>query len=314
MDFDEFQVRSRETDFIPEAVTGISKLLYSVLGAGAQLGDISGLVKKKMRDGDDYAALKPEIAERMGYLMWYISTAATELNLTLSDVAKQNVAFNRRRWNQAIESDGDEPSLFVSDFDDGFPVEQQLPRSLWAHFIETSTEDSLAKIKVEVTLDDDPSVRDFGDTIDDNANAPDGYRYHDVFHFGYFAFLDWSPVIRGLLKRKRKLKPEVDRVEDGARARDREEAVTVFIYNYVSRHRFFETATNLDTDLLVQVRRVVSDLEVKSRQEREWERAVIAAAHAQRDLMANKGGWIRACRRTRSLYFSKSGPGSSGSK
>ena len=45
-----------------------------------------------------------------------------------------------------------------------------------------------------------------GDELTDNAYKDDGYRFHDVFHSAYVAILGWSPVIRKLLKRKRKSK------------------------------------------------------------------------------------------------------------
>jgi len=32
-----------------------------------------------------------------------------------------------------------------------------------------------------------------GDPLTDNIADPDGYRFHDVFHFAYSAILHWSP-------------------------------------------------------------------------------------------------------------------------
>ena len=57
------------------------------------------------------------------------------------------------------------------------------------------------------------------DSLTDNAYDPDGYRFHDVFHLAYAAVLDWSPVTRSLLQRKRKSNPQVDEVEDGGSCR-----------------------------------------------------------------------------------------------
>ena len=47
----------------------------------------------------------------------------------------------------------------------------------------------------------------FGAELTDNAYDPDGYRFHDVFHFAYAAVLGWSPITRALLRRKRKSQP-----------------------------------------------------------------------------------------------------------
>ena len=49
-----------------------------------------------------------------------------------------------------------------------------------------------------------------GDRLTDNRTEPDGYRFHDVFHLAYVAHLGQSPVIRALLKQKRKSDPRLD--------------------------------------------------------------------------------------------------------
>jgi hypothetical protein len=45
-----------------------------------------------------------------------------------------------------------------------------------------------------------------GDDLTDNAYVDDGYRFHDVIHLALIAHLGWSPVVRGLMRRKRKSK------------------------------------------------------------------------------------------------------------
>jgi hypothetical protein len=42
-----------------------------------------------------------------------------------------------------------------------------------------------------------------GDPLTDAAHVADYYRLHDVFHLSYATLLDWSPVTRALLQRKR---------------------------------------------------------------------------------------------------------------
>lgn len=57
-----------------------------------------------------------------------------------------------------------------------------------------------------------------GDDLTGNAYVDDGYRFHDVIHLALIAHLSWSPVVRGLMRRKRKSKNDrVDEVEDGGR-------------------------------------------------------------------------------------------------
>jgi len=43
-----------------------------------------------------------------------------------------------------------------------------------------------------------------GDSLSDNVDEEDYYRFHDVFHLSFMTFLGWSPVIRKILGRKRK--------------------------------------------------------------------------------------------------------------
>ncbi len=76
--------------------------------------------------------------------------------------------------------------------------------------------------------------------MDDNAHEADGYRFHDVFHLAFMATFGWSPVIRALLKRKRKSNPAIDNVEDGARAIIIEEAISAMVYEHAKDHNFYE--------------------------------------------------------------------------
>ena len=57
-----------------------------------------------------------------------------------------------------------------------------------------------------------------GDPLTDNIRDPDGYRFHDVFHFAHAAVLHWSPTFRALIKHKRKSDPQMDVAQDSGRA------------------------------------------------------------------------------------------------
>ena len=53
------------------------------------------------------------------------------------------------------------------------------------------------------------AVEDFGRALadhflTDNAHVKDGYGYHDVIHLAFAAVLGWSPLVRRMLKAKRK--------------------------------------------------------------------------------------------------------------
>jgi NTP pyrophosphatase (non-canonical NTP hydrolase) len=306
MNFDEYQKQAKRTEFF--AINSDNserdlRRLYLISGLISQVGEIANRLKKKLRDGQDYILLKAEVEERLGHALWYIASLASEFGVSLSEIADQNTGFNNRRWSQVQEP----PQLLHSnDFDGDYPPEQRLPRRLAAHFRTVET-GGLKKTVVEIfpNWPDRAGAMQFGDPIDDNSWDDDHYRYHDVFHFAYLAVLWWSPVVRKLLLRKRKDKenPDVDRIEDGARAVDTEEATTAFIYSYVSQQQFLATSTNIDTGLLTTIRTLLRGFEVRACTEKEWESAIINAAEVLRQLVENGGGWVEANRDERRIKY-----------
>lgn len=63
-------------------------LEYTALGLASEAGEFAGKVKKMIRDGNyDTEAM---IAE-LGDVLWYVARAAAELDVHLSDVAKDNI-------------------------------------------------------------------------------------------------------------------------------------------------------------------------------------------------------------------------------
>jgi len=133
-----------------------------------------------------------------------------------------------------------------------------------------------------------------GDPLTDNNHRGDGYRFHDIFHLSYLAHLGWSPVIRALLKLKRKSVPEVDENEDGARAIIIEEGIATWIFNDAKgrNHYRFISPGRLDLGILQQVSGMVQDFEVKDAPLWQWENAILDGFRVFRLLLANKGGEV----------------------
>ena len=132
----------------------------------------------------------------------------------------------------------------------------------------------------------------FGAELTDNAYDPDGYRFHDVFHFAYAAVLAWSPVTRSLIRRKRKSRPLLDEVEDGGRAAVIEEGIAALAFDYARRHRMLEGVARLDFQLLRTVKDMTSHLEVSRRTTGEWEQAILLGFEVWRAVHAAGGGRI----------------------
>ena len=139
-----------------------------------------------------------------------------------------------------------------------------------------------------------------GDRLTDNSAFQDGYRFHDIFHLSYATYLGWSPVLRALLKLKRKSNPETDEQQDGARAVITEEGISNWIFAHGARHKNFKGVQRLDFALLKTIREMVKGYEVESRPLWIWERAILAGFDMFRLLMANRGGTVTAdlCRHT----------------
>lgn len=144
-----------------------------------------------------------------------------------------------------------------------------------------------------------------GDPLTDNSHRPDGYRFHDIFHLAYAVHLGWSPVIRALLKLKRKSDPRTDENEDGARAIIIEEGIATWIFNHAGRHRHYVDVDEgrLEYALLKQVRGMLAEFEVSELPLWQWERAILNGFEVFRQLLENKGGTVVANLRIHTLTF-----------
>ena len=90
MDFRRYQTESRKTWSL---VRTDHAIVYPTLGLVNEAGEVAGKIKKIFRDKegviseDDRAALKDEL----GDVLWYFAQICTELDLSLEEVAEQNI-------------------------------------------------------------------------------------------------------------------------------------------------------------------------------------------------------------------------------
>jgi hypothetical protein len=117
-------------------------------------------------------------------------------------------------------------------------------------------------------------------------------RFNDVFHLAYAAVLGWSPVVRKLLRRKRKSDPLVDEVEDGGRAGVVEEAISIFVFNEAAKRGWFADETSIDIGLLKTIIRLTTGLEVQRCTAKQWKSAILQGYGAFRSLKQHRGGRI----------------------
>jgi len=131
-----------------------------------------------------------------------------------------------------------------------------------------------------------------GDIIDDNCYEDDGYRYHDIFHYTFATLLDWSPCARSMMKRKRKSAPELDRIEDGARATITEEAISLMLFNEAKDNEYFEYTEKIDDRILDIIVGMTRGFEGCKITKLEWEKAILKAYEIFRQLIRNRGGIV----------------------
>lgn len=186
MELGEYQREAQQTD---QFLAHDNKVI-PLLGMGGEVGSLLAEYKKWLRDRDAHVLFPEQVAEELGDVLWYLANAATKFDLDLDAIAAQNLVKTRDRW----PPDGSEAVYRL--FDEGYPPSEQLPRRFTAEIHEAPG--SGGKAAITLTIDGERS----GDSLQDNAHDPDGYRFHDVLHLANAAKLGWSPVLRGkLLKR-----------------------------------------------------------------------------------------------------------------
>jgi NTP pyrophosphatase (non-canonical NTP hydrolase) len=206
--------------------------------------------------------------------------------LIFSDVARSNLRKARGAFLEPSPED-------LIDFDVKFGIEEQLPRTF------------------EIRINQRDSGRShlqwngvfIGDSLTDNIADPDGYRFHDVFHFAYAAVLHWSPVIRALIKHKRKSKPQYDEEQDSGRAIVVEEGLTAWIFTRAKELNFFEDQEHISLGMLKTIGEFVAGYEVEKCPLKLWEKAILEGYAVFRQLKAAQGGWIVGDRALRTIRY-----------
>lgn len=271
MNLAEYQAVAQTTE-IHAASDPIAFLLLGIVG---EAGVLTADYKKHLRDRSSIDVFRERAAEEIGDLLWYASSLATALDLSLADIAARNLAKVSDRWGSSASAD-----RLVLDQD--APEEQRFPRRFQVEFLDTGK-----AVRMLDTHGDQ-----LGDAVDDNAHEEDGYRLHDAFHLANAAVLGWSPTFRALMGRKRKYSDDVDRVEDGARAIFTEEGIVAVIFRHAEQHAFYDGVRHVESELLSFVRTAVSGLEVEVRSASDWESAILQGYEVFRSLRANGGGMV----------------------
>ena len=243
-----------------------------------------------VRLGQAAAALlgnKPERADLVAFARAYLD-AIHAAKLAFSDVARGNLRKARGAFLEPQAVD-----LVGLDFDNTFGIEEQLPREFKIRVNQRGSGKSYLQWNGVF----------IGDPLTDNIADRDGYRFHDVFHFSYVAVLHWSPVIRALIKHKRKSDPSYDEEQDSGRAIVVEEGLTAWIFSKAKELNFFENQEKVSLGILKTISEFVSGYEVEKCPLKLWEKAILEGYAVFRQLKSNQGGWIVGNRELRTITY-----------
>ena len=107
MNFDEYQKLSRETAIYPNIG---SNFVYPTLGLAGESGEVAEKIKKVLRDKNGIMdqETKDKISKELGDVMWYVAQLATELELSLDDIADANISkLQSRKERGSLSGSGD---------------------------------------------------------------------------------------------------------------------------------------------------------------------------------------------------------------
>jgi hypothetical protein len=249
------------------------------------------LLKKHIRDGEGFGNFKNYLIEELGDVLWYVTAIASHYDINLEEIASENLAKTQDRYH-------DIDLTKLPRFDEKY--EEQFPDSFIINFQEEQGEHFLT---VKMLWERESNLLPLGDPLTDNSRNPNEYRYHDVFHLGHVAYLGWSPVLRHLMKLKRKSDPLTLDTEDRGRPQVAEEAVTLIVYNYAKGNKMLKESDRIDTELLHIVKQLVVDLEVSAVTTYQWEKAIIESYKVFHHVIENKGGRVLVSPKDRVLKY-----------
>jgi NTP pyrophosphatase (non-canonical NTP hydrolase) len=107
MNFKEYQKKSRKTAIYPNAD---NNFIYPTLGLAGEAGEVAEKIKKVIRDKNGVIddEKKKEIEKELGDVLWYVSQLASELGLSLEEVADKNIEKLYSRMDRGkLGGDGD---------------------------------------------------------------------------------------------------------------------------------------------------------------------------------------------------------------
>ncbi|MDX1377497.1 MAG: nucleoside triphosphate pyrophosphohydrolase family protein [Anaerolineales bacterium] len=108
MNFNDYQTKSRMTAQFPSIGHPV---IYPTLGLVNEAGEVAGKIKKVFRDkgGEISEETRSALKAELGDVLWYLAQVATELDLSLDEIAEYNIDKLMDRLERGkIRGDGDD--------------------------------------------------------------------------------------------------------------------------------------------------------------------------------------------------------------
>ena len=265
--------------------------IRSALSLAEQVGVISNAYEGLLADRNARPKFDSQMRAALSSLLADVRLITHLHGLSMVDVAQNNLAKVEQRWVV--------PKVGLTSSEQMWP---ELESELLPDRFDATLTDQNGRVSIVFSVGGE-TIPAVADSLTDNAYHADGYRFHDVFHLAYAAVLDWSPVTRKLLRRKRKSDPRVDEVEDGGRAAVIEEGISALVFAYAARHRMLEGVETIEGSLLRTIRDMTNHLEVRVRTAAEWQDAIIQGFHVWRRMVDAGGGSVRVDRLARQIRY-----------
>jgi NTP pyrophosphatase (non-canonical NTP hydrolase) len=107
MTLNDYQKFTDSTRSFPEK----HAIVYPALGLSEEAGEVAGKVKKWLR-GDTEKLDVDRVKKEMGDVLWYLASLATDLGITLEDVAQTNIEkLTKRKETGTLKGDGDDREI-----------------------------------------------------------------------------------------------------------------------------------------------------------------------------------------------------------
>ena len=290
-----------------------------ILGLASETGAVLEVYKRLLRDNSSEEQAREVLKQELGDVLWFCASIATANNLSLDEIAEYNLTRARNRYGDLKPSE-------LPNFDANSIPEQRFPRRLVVKFTEVGGQNGRKQAQLHLVAAEPNAFpkgsrtaingkrigydvgQVLGDPLTDHQRNADAYRFHDAIHLGFMAVLGWSPVMRYMLRIKRKADADAEEGDDSARQVFAEEGLAAVLAQLAKKRLGFLHERSVNETVLDIVHAITMDVEARACPDRLWAAAITQGFQVLHQLSQNGGGYVIANLDTRTLEYRKQWP------